>query len=62
MKVELLPNNKRLKQLRKEHGKFWNVIERRDNVLCFTGPGIRIKSLDGKHERWVRPEDINEKE
>ena len=58
MIVELLPINKRYKELRKRHGKEWEVVEHRDRVLCFNNRGVRIKSQDGLHERWVKAEEI----
>ena len=56
MLVELLPSNKRHKQLIKEHGKHWQVLESR-SVQCFGGlVGVLIEA--GDHVRWVKPEDI----
>lgn len=52
--IELLPSDKRSKQLIKEHGCFWIELERKP-CLCFDGDiGVFIESLDTKHTRWVR--------
>ena len=56
--VKLLPNTKRLKQIIKEHGSQWRVLDDRP-VLCFGGQrGILIQSMDESHMRWVKPVDI----
>lgn len=51
---ELIPTNKRLKQLVKEYGKTWKAISPICNPICFDGrKGIKIQSLNKNHERWV---------
>lgn len=59
MNVQLLPVNKRMKQLLKEFGPVWAVVTELRIALCFDGPGVLIRSLDGLHERWVKPEWIS---
>lgn len=57
--VLLLPKTKRLKQLIKEHGSKWFVIKRKNKVQCFDNQkGLFIESFDGKHSRWVKPEQV----
>lgn len=52
--IRLLPANKRLKQLIKFHGNQWHQINDLEFMPCFNhAPGVRIRSLDGKHERNV---------
>lgn len=55
--VILLPTNKRAKQLIKEHGEEWEFIQTQ-KVQCFNDEGIMIKSLNGKHFRWVRKQEV----
>lgn len=56
--VFLLPKDKRLKQLIKEHGEKWDIIKF-GNPVCFCDSGIFIQSTDGKdHKRWVRPNEV----
>lgn len=61
MECELLPNNKRLKQLIKEFGQVWIILSSKPKKMqCFdTKLGVHITSLNLKHNRNVRfPEDI----
>jgi len=63
--VELLPNNQRNRQLRKQEGKHeWIVVKIDPRTICFNKQeGILIQSvLDSKHTRWVQREDIELKE
>ena len=53
--VNLIPNNRRIKQLIKQYGELWNVVRLEDYVECFKGPGIFIASECGDHYRWIRP-------
>jgi len=60
--VRLKPSRVRLRQLIREFGPVWEEVARRP-VACFgdtASPqmGVLIRSLDGKHERWARPEDL----
>ena len=56
MNIILLPDNKRLKQLIREFGSEWTIVQKEDHVQCFDGnPGLFIQSICGKHTRWVRP-------
>lgn len=56
--VTLLPDNKRLKQIIREHGEQWLVLEDR-NVQCFSGErGLFIEALHGSHQRWVLPSQV----
>lgn len=58
--VILKPVSKRAKQLIRQHGDCWSVIERRP-VACFNGDvGILIESPDGTHSRWVLPGQVKE--
>ena len=58
-KVILKPNNKRLKQLIKEHGELWSVDIEARPVQCFNGGlGVFISTVG--HSRWVKPEDIED--
>jgi hypothetical protein len=57
--VKLLPNTKRLKQVIKEHGHVWNLLQGPMPMQCFDNElGILIKSLDDKHVRNVRVTDV----
>lgn len=57
--VKLLPTNKRLKQLIKEHGPLWWQIGPRERMQCFNNQmGARIRSQDGLHDRNVLISDI----
>jgi hypothetical protein len=53
----LLPTNKRAKQLIKEYGDEWEILERR-YVQCFEDQGILICSKNNQHTRWVRHSDV----
>ena len=57
---ELLPSNKRLKQLIKQYGKMWKVLRLDVPVQCFKDckTGYLIESLDKQHSRWVMKENI----
>ena len=59
--VELLPNNQRNRQLRKQEGKMdWTVVKIDPNTICFNKQeGILIQSIrESDHTRWVQREDI----
>jgi len=62
--VILEPNNKRLKQLIKEFGHCWKVINASESPHCFNGnPAMFIESLttngNGQtHSRWVELKDV----
>ena len=59
--VELLPNNQRNRQLRKQEGKMdWTVIKIDPHTICFNKQeGILIQSIrESDHTRWVQREDI----
>ena len=57
--VKLQPNNKRLRQLIKEHGSLWWQIGPRERMQCFNNQmGTRIRSQDGLHDRNVLITDI----
>jgi len=55
--VELKPFSKRIKELIKIHGSTWIIIETRE-VQCFNSTGVSIRSIDGNHSRWVKPDQI----
>lgn len=56
--VELQPATKRLKQVIKQHGAVWQVLETR-TVPCFNNrTGLFIRSADKAHTRWVLPEHV----
>ena len=57
MKIKLLPTNKRLKQIIKEYGEIWKIIDKK-HVQCFNDIGFKIKSLDNNHERWITENDF----
>jgi len=58
--TEILPANKRFKQLIAEHGRLWLELERK-SVSCFDGKiGVLIESLDKTHTRWVMPTLLQE--
>lgn len=54
--ITLLPTNKRLKQLIKQHGNQWHQIKQKP-VQCFNDIGILITSKDKSHTRWIKPQD-----
>ena len=57
--VTLLPATKRLKQLIVEFGPEWEEIASLRLAPCFDWtPGLLLRSKDGLHERWVKPEWI----
>jgi hypothetical protein len=57
--VTLLPANKRLKQLVKEHGARWRVLQEWPSLACFSGrPGLLIVSESGAHSRWVELDQV----
>ncbi len=58
-KIKLLPINKRLKQLIKEFGEVWNIIEHRESVQCFNNEGYLVESLSSEHRRWCRKEEVD---
>lgn len=63
--VRLKAKRARLRQLIHEFGPVWEEVDRRE-VACFgssSAPemGVLIRSLNGKHERWTRPEDLGRK-
>ena len=56
---KLLPKNKRLKQIFKEHGNEWVIVQEAESVVCLDhGPGLLVETRNGEHFRWVREEDI----
>ena len=57
--VKLLPGDKRLKQLIKQHGDIWIVLRYKLNVRCLPGGGYYIMSKDESHERWVEEEFVH---
>ena len=53
-RIKLLPATKRLKQIIHDHGNIWKVLEPPRPMQCFDNQmGIRIQSMDGKHERNI---------
>lgn len=57
-RVHLRPHTARMRQLVRAFGPAWIVMDRA-SVPCFDGEiGIYIASLCGKHQRWVRPHQI----
>jgi len=56
--VTILPINKRLKQLIKVFGSTWKLLQHKASVQCFNNEGWLIESLDKKHRRWVRKEEL----
>ena len=59
MMIELKPNTMRHKQLIKEHGSKWRVKWGPLPMQCFGNElGLGIESLDNKHFRNVRVEDV----
>lgn len=54
-------NNKRLKQLVHDHGDQWEIISMPKPLQCYNNNiGIKVRSLDGLHERWVLfPQEIS---
>ena len=48
IKVKLLNSNPKFQKLIEVYGEFWDVLEERVNE-----PSMSIRSLDGKHTRWV---------
>ena len=54
--VKLTGKTARLKQVIREHGKFWRVDGRSHGLICFGGEaGIHVVSLDRRHSRWIAP-------
>jgi len=50
---------KRLLQLAKQHGATWEVLAGPEPMQCFNNQlGLRIRSLDGAHERNVAVTDV----
>ena len=61
--VEILPNTKRLKQLIREHGEFWECVQEPRAMVCFDGEvGMLIRSIGDEphHVRNIRMKDIKD--
>lgn len=59
--ARLLPNSKRLKQVIAEFGAIWEIQHGPEKMQCFNNEkGFRIRSLNKKHERNVRIEDLTD--
>ena len=61
--VEILPNTKRLKQLIKEHGEFWECVSEPRAMVCFDGEmGMLIRSIgdEPKHVRNIMLADVKD--
>jgi len=60
VKCTINPVTARLKQLVKEYGDDWWLIEPLCKVQCFDNEvGALVESKDGGHSRWVRyPDEI----
>lgn len=58
MQVILKPECARVRQLIKKHGEIWDVLEIA-HVQCFGEFGVLAGSLDGKHSRWVKLDNLN---
>lgn len=60
MKTAVIINqNKRLKQLVKQHGEEWEVLWGPEPMQCFNNSmGVHIRSLDGSHRRNIPLNDI----
>lgn len=57
MKAILKPVSNRLRQLIKQHGAVWNVLDTA-HVQCFEAVGVLAGSPDGSHSRWVKLDDL----
>ena len=57
MQVILKPECARIRQLIKQHGAVWSVLEIA-HVQCFGDMGVLAESLDGSHSRWVRLDNL----
>lgn len=55
--ITLLPGDKRLKQLIKEHGPRW-VVVKIGSPACLKDTGAFISTKNNKHSRWVDIKDI----
>ena len=57
MQAILKPVNTRVRQLIKQHGAVWDVLEIA-HVQCFDGFGMLMGTPDGSHSRWVKLDDL----
>lgn len=57
--VKLKPVKARFKQLIKEFGTHWLVLDESHSVPCFNGrPGLWIQSVSKTHTRWVEWNEV----
>ena len=57
MQVILKPECARIRQLIKQHGAVWIVLEIA-HVQCFGDMGVLAESPDGSHSRWVKLDNL----
>ena len=57
MQVILRPECARIRQLIKQHGAVWTVLEIA-RVQCFDDIGVLAESPDGSHSRWVKLDNL----
>ena len=57
MQVILKPECARIRQLIKQHGAVWTVLEIA-HVQCFDDMGVLVESLDGSHSRWIKLDNL----
>jgi hypothetical protein len=58
--IRVLPNSKRLKQLIKQHGEVWEVIDGPMRMQCFNGEiGVFARALSGLHLRNIKKGDFS---
>lgn len=55
--LQLEPITKRGRQIIKEHGDLWTVLETRDHLPCFDGrAGLFVQSRASGDTRWIEPD------
>jgi len=57
MQVILKPECARIRQLIKQHGSVWTVLEIA-HVQCFADMGVLAESPDRSHSRWVKLDNL----
>ena len=56
--IKIRPTTNRLRQLIRDHGDVWEMTQASRPIVAFQGDrGVEVRSLNGRHTRWVRLKD-----
>lgn len=55
--IKLVGKSLKGKNRIREHGELWEILEKRDFVMCLNGPGLSIKSAKTGDIRWISVTD-----